>query len=193
MDSLKRMAIIIALIEKMAEEGSWCGETHIQKATYFLQALAKVPLEYEFVIYKHGPFSFDFKDELSEMFGGELITYFDRPYPYGPTLCPGESAENFLKKFPVTLNKFGPHINFIARHLGKKNVASLEKMGTALFMMLKNENKGVQELASDINKLKPHVTVEEAERALLAVQALMSAFNSIANSSNENTLICSTQ
>ena len=135
MDQLKRMAIIVKLMEQMAIEGSWCGETHIQKATYFLQALTKVPLEYDFIIYKHGPFSFDFKEELSEMFGASLITYFDRPYPYGPTLCPGESANSFLQNFPVTLKTYDRQIRFIAKNLGIKNVVTLEKMGTALFMM----------------------------------------------------------
>jgi hypothetical protein len=164
-------------MKRMTEEGSWCGETHIQKATYFLQALAKVPLEYDFIIYKHGPFSFDFKDELSEMFGASLITYFDRPYPYGPTLCPGESAESFLKNFPITLDTYDPHIRFIARHLGKKNVVTLEKMGTALFMMLKDESRGIEELAHEINRLKPHVTVDESRKALESVHTLIKEFN----------------
>jgi len=177
MDSLKRMAIIITLMEKMAEAGSWCGETHIQKATFFLQALTKVPLEYDFIIYKHGPYSFDFEDELARMFSSGLISYFDRPYPYGPTLCPGESAKEFLEKFPVTLQTYTPHIQFIAQRLGKKNVVSLEKLGTALFMMLKEEGKGIEELAHEINKIKPHVTIEEAKIALESVHGMLEEFS----------------
>lgn len=181
MDQLKRMAIIVMLIEEMTKEGSWCGETHIQKATYFLQALTEVPLEYDFIIYKHGPFSFDFKEELAEMFGASLITYFDRPYPYGPTLCPGESANSFMKNFPVTLKAYERHIRFIAKNLGKKNVITLEKMGTALFMMLKDENKGksLEELSHEINHLKPHVTVAEAQKAIESVHMLIEEFNHV--------------
>ena len=44
MERLKRYAIVLSLIEQLRERGGWCGETHIQKTTYFLQNLLKVPL-----------------------------------------------------------------------------------------------------------------------------------------------------
>ena len=44
MNRLERATILVTLIEKLSMEGSWCGETHVQKATYFLQELMGVPL-----------------------------------------------------------------------------------------------------------------------------------------------------
>ena len=35
MNKLKRYAIVISMVEKLNKKGSWCGETHIQKAIYF--------------------------------------------------------------------------------------------------------------------------------------------------------------
>jgi hypothetical protein len=35
MKRLKQAAILISLINKLDEKDSWCGETNIQKATYF--------------------------------------------------------------------------------------------------------------------------------------------------------------
>jgi len=49
MDSLKRTAIILELIERMKEQGSWCGETHIQKCSYFLQEMMAVPMGFDFI------------------------------------------------------------------------------------------------------------------------------------------------
>ena len=60
-----RCALIVELVEKLHAQGSWCGETHVQKATYIVQDLAKLNIGYKFVIYKHGPFSFDLSSELS--------------------------------------------------------------------------------------------------------------------------------
>ena len=47
MKRLQRGAVIITLVEKMKKKGSWCGETHIQKAVFVLQEIVGVPLGYE--------------------------------------------------------------------------------------------------------------------------------------------------
>jgi hypothetical protein len=65
------------------------GETHMQKATFFLQELIKVPLGFEFLLYKHGPFSFDLRDELTFMRAQGFLR-LEPQYPYGPTLVGGE-------------------------------------------------------------------------------------------------------
>ena len=44
MDRLRRAAVLTRLVEQMRRNGSWCGETHMQKATLFLQNLVLVPL-----------------------------------------------------------------------------------------------------------------------------------------------------
>jgi hypothetical protein len=63
MERLQRASILLTLNEELRRAGSWAGETHMQKATYFLQELTRIPLEFDFVLYKHGPFSFDLRDE----------------------------------------------------------------------------------------------------------------------------------
>lgn len=73
MDRLKRGAILVQLVRELRENGSWCGETHLQKGTYLLQELTKVPLGLEFILYKHGPFSFDLRDELTGLRADEVI------------------------------------------------------------------------------------------------------------------------
>ena len=48
MKRLQRAAIVTELAEQLTAQGSWCGETHLQKATYFLQELLEVPTGFEF-------------------------------------------------------------------------------------------------------------------------------------------------
>ena len=64
MDPIKQKAIILKLLDSFKKHGSWCGETHIQKSAYCLKEIAGVPLDYEFILYKNGPFSFDLRDDL---------------------------------------------------------------------------------------------------------------------------------
>ena len=67
MDRIKNVAILLQLIGSLKKYGSWGGETHVQKATYSLQQLKSVPLNFHFVLYKHGPFSFDLRDPFRQL------------------------------------------------------------------------------------------------------------------------------
>lgn len=87
MERLAREAVLLSLVEKLRQAGSWCGETHVQKATYFLQEVAGVPLGFPFILYKHGPFSFDLRDELTAMRADGFLTLEPRD-PYGASLGP---------------------------------------------------------------------------------------------------------
>ena len=70
MERLQKAAILTELADQLRREGSWCGHTHMQKATYFLQDLLEVPTGYEFILYKHGPYSFDLSEEMTGAPGG---------------------------------------------------------------------------------------------------------------------------
>src|SRR5208283_4661878 len=84
MDRLRRAAIVASLVTKLRAAESWCGETHIQKAVYLMQDLMDVPTEYRFILYKHGPFSFELSDELTSFRGDELLELQPQSPPYGP-------------------------------------------------------------------------------------------------------------
>ena len=70
---LAQEAVIVGLARRMKEHGSWTGETHIQKMAYLLRELMEVPFTFDFILYKHGPFSFELRDELSIMHTDRLI------------------------------------------------------------------------------------------------------------------------
>lgn len=168
----QRDAVLISQIENMIAKGSWCGETHIQKAAYFLQALLGVPLEFDFILYKHGPFSFDLSDEITALRADALLRYQARPYPYGSSIVPTEEGHSFLDGYPKTLKRYADQISFVADTLGNMGVAELERLATALYVSL-NQSGQSGKRAEQITKLKPHITSEEANLAVQKIDEII--------------------
>lgn len=172
MTRLQRAAIIIDLIENLHTNRSWCGETHVQKAAYFLQHLLGVPLEFDFILYKHGPFSFDLSDELTAMRGDMLLT-LKLQDPYGPSILIGQGGERIRDLYPKTIAKYSKKVRFVANELGAKNVAELERLATALYVTLGNGQDGtVESRVENLVKLKPHILHDQAQEAVSAVDRI---------------------
>ncbi|MBU4221100.1 MAG: hypothetical protein KKD46_02605 [Euryarchaeota archaeon] len=170
MKRLQRDALILSLIENLKAKGSWCGETHIQKATHFLQELLCVPLEFDFVLYKHGPYSFDLSDELTAMRADYLLKLQPQTYPYGPSFIHGKGSKLIKKLYRKTLKKYDPMVKFVANKLGGKNVAELERLATALYVTREiSTDNSIESRAQCIHKLKPHVSLDEARDAVRVV------------------------
>lgn len=174
MTRLKRAAIVTALADALRDQGSWSGETHLQKATYLMQEMLGVPLEYDYVLYKHGPYSFDLHDELAEMRADDILEVISQHPPYGPKLESGEGAEQLRERFPNTLRKYERQVGFIAETLGNEGVIELEKLATGYWVKL-NEGGSAEAQAQTLHELKPHISVAEAERALERVEEMEQA------------------
>ena len=99
MGRLKRAALLTRLMEWMREHGSWCGETHLQKAAFLAQELMEVPLELEFVLYRHGPYSFDLRDELTGLRGDGLVRLEPRG-AWGPSFVATEHSAYIQGLYP---------------------------------------------------------------------------------------------
>jgi uncharacterized protein YwgA len=95
-----RAAVIALLNREMLHNGSWCGETHIQKAMFLLQDLLGVDTGFDFILYRHGPFSFELRDELAAMQADGLLELVLRQPGYGPTYVPTQFSEEYSKGFP---------------------------------------------------------------------------------------------
>ena len=168
MNRMQRDVVILTLLERLKAKGSWCGETHTQKAIYFLQELLRVPLGFEFVLYKHGPYSFDLSDEITALRADLLLTVKPNP-PYGPSLLltPGSAA--LMERFTRTRDTHLESIEVVADWLASKNVAEL---GTALYVTITSTTDDVDARAEQLHALKPHVRLEEAREALQTVDQM---------------------
>ncbi|NLV16857.1 MAG: hypothetical protein GXY50_06605 [Syntrophomonadaceae bacterium] len=173
MEGIKRQAVVLSLVESLKEHGSWCGETHIQKSFFFLQELLKVPTNFDFIFYKHGPFSFDLRDELSIMRANTTLEFSAKPYPYKPSYTPGAASGKLKEVHKKSAEEFRGSIEFIAKEFSGKGVAELERLATALYVTLENEKcKDTAERGKLVHELKPHIAIEQAVESIKKVDDL---------------------
>ena len=169
MESFQRASILLTLNEELRKAGSWAGETHMQKAAFFLQELMNVPLDFDFILYKHGPFSFDLRDELTFM-RAQAFLRLEPQYPYGPTLIGGEKSELLKQAFRQIIEKHLAKIRFVSQKLGTKTVAELERTATALYIRLREPDEA--DPVGRLRTLKPHIALPEAQAAVLEVEKI---------------------
>jgi hypothetical protein len=171
MNSTRRTAIISAMADRLAAEGSWCGETHLQKATYLLEEMAGVRLGFDFTLYKHGPYSFDLRDHLAAMRADHYLDVQPRPDPYGPSLMPTSGGRGLAGRSSV-VSRHGEAIDWVARTVGTRRVSELERLATALYMTSHMPGASASDRAQRIHELKPHLSCQQALEALDEVERL---------------------
>ena len=172
MDRVKRAALITCLVQQLRGQGSWCGETHVQKAVYFLQTLLHVPLQLQFVLYKHGPFSFELRDDLTGFRADELLAL--ELYPYGPRLAVTKQGRYIQSIRAITLAKYKGRIDFVAKQLGDKDVRALERLATALFVTRNFGAVTARAVRSrELTRLKPHIPATAATKSMKELDRLM--------------------
>jgi uncharacterized protein YwgA len=180
MKPLERANVVLQLGQALKRNGSWTGETHVQKAGYFLQQLLRVPTDFEYILYKHGPFSFELREQLTSMQAENFIRWAPQP-PYGPTLEPGSLSEELNQQFGDTANLYTAQIAFVAAKLGSKSVAELERIATALYVTTEEKRLG-NDRSTRIIELKPHIRPEQAQKAV-------KEFDEIAEAANQQGLV----
>lgn len=170
-----RAAVIAELIEALQRAHSWCGETHIQKAVYLLQTLTRVNLGYEFVLYKHGPYSFDLATDIATMRGARLIDFAFRAEGYGPSIQLTPFAPHVFKNSKSEIEPLLPSIAFIADWLGPHDVRYLERVATAYFVRQQYPHEAAASLAEKLRKLKPHISEHDSLSAVRQIEEKIAA------------------
>jgi uncharacterized protein YwgA len=175
MEPFERLAVIASLIVDMNESGSWTGETHVQKAMYIAERMGNVDLGHSFILYKHGPFSFDLSNDISLMYVYDLVEV-EPVRQYGPKMHPGAQARQALRKYSGTVDAYRPAIRLIAQEIGERDVHEMEAIGTAAYVTVEHRAhaSSVATRAKEVVELKPHVSTEVAERAVQFVDRLSS-------------------
>ena len=165
----ERRTLVTALVKSMRDKDSWAGETHIQKCIFFLQKMLKVPLDYEFVLYKHGPYSFDLRSELAEM-RARLYLEVEPRSGYGPSFTLG----HWGKRAAETPSSYSDAVEFVCDEISTKDVRRLERISTAFFIQSEPDNSELNsvEIAKRVIELKPHISFGEARVAVSEVAGL---------------------
>lgn len=174
MRDIANAARVLAMVQELRSHKSWSGETHLQKAMYFLDKRCGAPTGFDFVLYKHGPYSFDLHDTLSMLFAHCLLEHEISP-PYGPRIRLTKTGERFLAQHDDLAAGVKPYIAQVAAWFGSKGVSDLEKLATALWVRQESPTADDADLTERIHDIKPHITTEEARSALLSLDTFAPA------------------
>lgn len=174
MERTEQKAVVLEIMNQLVEHDSWCGETHIQKCAYLIQEGLGLPTQFEFVLYKFGPFSFDLRDLLGEMRADMLIDLRVRHSQYRPTLSPSHSGTRLLERHDSVVDPHKKTIALVTAKFGDCNVSELERIGTALHVRKESQRNLVQQ-ARRLTELKPHVGYAAALEAVKEVDDFLNA------------------
>ena len=176
--TLENQAVIYGLIGSLRAKQNWCGETHIQKTVFFLEELGNHPLGYDFILYKHGPFSFILSEDLAGMGALRFIDEEIANPNYGPRLKQNLEVEQMLQnQFGRKLQPLQPSIDYVVSKLSDYGVATLERLATALYFTKKEPISGSEGRAQKINEVKPHISVTLALDAVKKVDGIIVEWN----------------
>jgi hypothetical protein len=171
----ERYALLAALMKRLHDIGSWCGETHVQKAVFFVQELLHVPFGYNFRLHKHGPYSFDLREELASMQADDALRLRSHGYPYGPTLEPTERGERLMHTFARLVESHDGRLDFIAAWFGSKDVKYLERISTGFLVSSQMRGNTPSQRVERLHELKPHIPMPLALDAIRDVDRLIAA------------------
>ncbi len=159
----RKHALILEVIKGLRDNGSWTGKTHVQKTMFLVNEATSVEVPFEFVLYKHGPYSFDIETELEQMKSYNALAV--QPISnYGVELKPSENAELIKSLSPISQPE-KESIGEICHFVGAKGVVDLERLATTVWIRNREHITDHNQVAQRVNALKPHISIQEAEAA----------------------------
>jgi len=169
--NLENGAIILSIIRKLNEKGSWCGETHIQKSMYFIEKLFPELADYEFILYKYGPFSFEVRDDIGILLSDNFLE-LNPSSKDGPRLSNGKNSRLLEEFFKDKIKENNEKISFVVDALATKKVTELEALASALYVDTKKPSAKLEEKIQKLQKLKPHIKEKQAEDAFKQLEII---------------------
>jgi uncharacterized protein YwgA len=165
MTSASEIHLVGRIVEILDEMHSWCGETHIQKTAYVAKVIENVPFESKFILYKHGPYSFDMNGVLNHMRGQNILLVTPQG-AYGSSYRLNEGIWSALSRATgARFDAFDESLRFVCTQFARKKVAELERIATAVYVHLNFTSLNPQEQIRKLNELKPHIGIPEAQLA----------------------------
>lgn len=173
MNELVQRTILVGLVRRLTDKGSWAGETHVQKAAYLLSELRDINFNFDFILYKYGPYSFGLHDELATMCADDLIERFLPDPRYGPRLLVRPDGDRMEQRLQSTAQRYGEALDWIADILADRGVADLERLATAMWMTRRNPDGSVQARAQDVVDVKRHISLDDAVGSVEEIDRLL--------------------
>lgn len=172
MDKIDQKAIIALLIEKMNTGKLWASPFFLQKAVFLLQELYKIPLEFNFYIYKHAPFSNELQDTLNQMRIDDIIKVETNH------LKPGNLIINNNGKQILSKLKKGPEneINSVINIMNEYPTSSLDHLTSAIYICTSSIQFGKSK-SNMLRHCNPFISKKESIQVLKIAQSLIKSAN----------------
>jgi hypothetical protein len=165
MTSASEIHLVGRVVEILDEMHSWCGETHIQKTAYVAKVIEHVPFESKFILYKHGPYSFDMNAVLNHMRSQNILVVTPQG-AYGSSYRLNEGIWAALSRAAgQRFDSFDQQLRFVCTQFARKKVSEFERIATAVYVRLNFSSLNPQEQIKKLNELKPHIGISEAQIA----------------------------
>lgn len=161
---------LLHLVDRLRRVDSWTGRTHIQKCVFLLRELYSFDLGYEYVLYKHGPYSFELDAEIEGLRIVDALDYEIVMSEYGPRYMLGPVAATLKEDLPPELETA---IGTVAAAFGKSHVKDLECISTLVYCR-RTQPQGTppSEIKSCVKGLKPHLSEEDIDTGWSLLAAL---------------------
>ena len=172
MTSVREIHLIGKVIETLDELHSWCGETHIQKTAYVAKVVRHVPYDSKFILYKHGPYSFDMNAVLNHMRIQNILSVTPQG-SYGSSYRLNPGIWSALTR--ASGSRFDGHdsdIRFVCTQFARKKVVDLERIATAIYVRLHFATLDSNRWIDKLRELKPHINPSDAKLAFLEADNL---------------------
>ncbi len=154
---IKKDGLILYVVKKLNEVGSWAGNTHIQKIIYLVQSACNLKL-YDFVLYRYGPYSFDLREDVDFL---AISNYLERDVDeFGYHYRLSSSLD------PTIPSEIQEKVDKIVKVFGKAPTTLLELITTVDYVARKSSKKSDREIIEIVRKIKPHFSERAIELAL---------------------------
>lgn len=140
------------IIRALNKAKSRSSRTHIQKMMFFAKSWKLTrATDFEFILYQHGPYSYELDRVLLAMESLESITRDPAPDGYG-------SRYSVVRAW-----KSPPRARYLqlAEWLGPLGVRDLEARATCQYFM----DEGSNSVEAEVRRVKPHLTTDEISAA----------------------------
>jgi len=168
---LNKHRFVLEVIERLNAVGSWTGKTHVQKSVFFTVGRDKIPTPFDYVLYKHGPFSFELGDVIEEMVSYSGIVA-EPVQNFGVMLKLGPQSD-FIRDNTTIEPETLLEIEKVCQFVSNRKVKELERLATAAWICHNEQISEETEVASRLNSLKPHISETEALSAIGEVKDLL--------------------
>ena len=170
-DHAKRVALIIALMERLRQRGAWCSETSIHKALYLAESMFSVPYGIRWTLHHYGPYAPGLRAELQGLCHSGVLEW-SPDVAAGGHLSARDQGRRLLANNATETARWGRQLDVVANALAPLSVNDLESVATAWWVTSRASVPAVDARVDALVSVKPHIRRQKAVDAMHIVDEL---------------------